>query len=372
MRRIVIFSLLFSAFPAIAGPVGAPPAYDSLSYPAGKSFTEVAETQVLPYFDQANSRPLTFGQPRLHLFDRLNTERRRYYHEVLKFDRARFIGDITGSTMHFGRDMLMHSDGRITRPINRTTPERLGLSLAAYDAGAGLYLDFAPLRHRALLLPMSYSNLRVYTTSGNGVFFDKRYVDICAELRRIRHADFYWALVDFAITGERTALMPLPEAEQELIVDIVAISIAEYHLESRLFEYYNEGLKARTGAIYNSLLTLLYNHGGWQLAQAEAGLRLQRGSCDYFQTYYVKLLALSLHNERLTTHALRARHPHEFALIAARLDGKHGDNFFDMLAYMIEHPDHYDSETRMAVRRIIRGFRNSVPSVNRQLAAHQK
>lgn len=357
------FWLLFPG-PATAGAA----AIREIPYPTGKSYAQTAQETVVPFFAEELKDHILFTGLEFRLFHRLTPQRKAYLIERLAFDLTAARKKFEGAQVHYPTDAITLAGGSALDLPNRTVTDRLALGYAAYDMGKGLIIDFRPLPYKMYYAPMSPTHLRAYLISPDGSFFDKTYNDLCSELRRIHDPLFYFTAIDAALRGDFSLAAALPPSQQEALADMIGIAIAEQYLQFKTGNPYNKNLLAKTGPFYNLAIdTLLYNHGGRQLTGTPEAAIPARGNCAYFMDNYTSKARLIELNARLTTTALQAAMPLEFAVLAART-GKY--TLHAMTAYFAEHPGHYDTQMRLALRHILMAMPGHARRVNRAFSEY--
>ncbi|MDX2112515.1 MAG: hypothetical protein SFW63_02095 [Alphaproteobacteria bacterium] len=252
---------------------------------------------------------------------------------------------LSGARMDFATNQLLLPNGEIKPLSDGTNNLSLAISMAAFEAGAQLTLDIAPLDCKAHFLPMTRINLRAYTENAQAEWFDKRYVDLCHDMTTITNPDFYFAVADAAITGKFSLAYKLPAKQQELIVDMLSIAIAEYHL---MLSRYGERT-ALMVPFYNLLIDpLLCAHGAANLDK-DGGLRRAKAIdyVDWFQNTKIE----NEKNSRFLGELLETHLPHEYQNLQ-RGAGTSPPSLHSIIASLVEQPERYNLAVRDQLWRV--------------------
>jgi hypothetical protein len=348
-----------------------------IPYPAAESFIDVERETILPYFNKLLLKPNTYTQLSFVLWERLAEERQRDL-EVKGFNKSDFQRRLTGATALLAENEIRQADGKTIELLVDQNERTIlyAIAMANYDDGIGLIVDFAPLPFKAYFTPVRGDYLRVFTFSSDRIFWDKDYPELDATQARIGDLAYYFALLDVAIRGDFSLATKLPLYEQGRLVDSIAISIAEYYPRTA-----NRIPEIRTAyVVFNAMLAEFYHYDVKQIVVDDdarsrpvlggyAGPRIRQGPAQVLRFYdhanfspWYRAL-----DERVITQFIRSAHPYEFSAVAARLSYANSDNFFDMLAYLMAHPNAYDDAVRFNLRKILAAIPADVPLINWQL-----
>ncbi len=319
-----------------------------IAYPQ-QSFSKIARLHVKPYFEALYQTPIPLGDTALSLYDRLNSNRQQFMLKTLKFDRNSMASKLNGAHMNFATNQLLLPSGNIQQLSDGTSNLSLAISMAAFDAGAQLSLDIATLGCKAHFLPMTRTNLRAYTEDAQGKWFDKRYVDLCDEMAAIPNPDFYFAIADAAITGDFNVASRLPARQQELVVDMVSIAIAEYHLMLSRHSGQADAIDGLLGPFYNLTIDpLLCAHGAANLDK-DGGLRRAR-AIDYVD-WFQNTKAENEKNSRFLGELLEIHLPHELHNLQRGI-GAAQPSLHRIIASLVEQQGRYNLAMRDQLWRV--------------------
>lgn len=349
----------------------------------------------IPHFNQAFQAPLTIKGESLAFVHGLPWQR-----QIFLVQKGYSIGQtpkrFDGATYDFKNDILTFDDGTVEELGKPRTTDPLALqasiSFGTYNSGKDLQFSMAPWPYKLVYLPYTDTHLRQYTSySGDGgraTYDDKSYRAMCYEFSQVKDPFFYVALLDFAITGDLALLAPLTPQKRHLLLDAVGIAMAEYYAEWRVFRYYQmmmahyrPMLVSRTGVVFDALRNSLISYEAKQVNIHERAPRnpgtfskrrmvVTPADCMVYHNRFHATLGLKQINERLITDVLRMSYPYDWALLNARTNYDFSDNFFNMLAYLAEHPERYDAAARFSARRILLSMHQHVPLMNKAFAAY--
>jgi hypothetical protein len=336
--------------------------FDHKQYPLGKSFVEVTRENIKPYVYDKIKHDFYYTDLRFDLWDLLPKQSRlSRIKQGLNINekRTRF----SGALVSISRDEIILSSGeKIHPPVARNKDDNdwYPIALANYDIGYGLILDFSPLKYQVFFSPMTSSNIRIFVMSPDGYLWDKTYKELDREYRKINNSEYFIAWLDASILGDFTTASSLPEFQQEILVDSLAISIAEFfqgtqvHLMSKrpLVNPFDP-LTRMSPPFFNAMLAQYHNYAIKQIAFKGGEYILQRAQMGHYYSESTYITHDRYLNERTITKALSNSHPYELSLLRDKLNFKHHDNYFDMLCYLAMNKQLYDLETRMALRKII-------------------
>ncbi|MCE2926668.1 MAG: hypothetical protein LW823_03355 [Rickettsiales bacterium] len=328
-----------------------------LLYPQ-HSFAQLTRLQVKPYFDGLYTSPVHFGDVTLTLFDRLTENRQQFMLKKLGFDPADMANQLSGAVMDFASNRLTLKNGTVKQLSDGTSNLSLAMSLAAFEAGAQLTVDFGLLPYKAHFLPMTRTNLRAYTENAHGNWFDKRYVDLCDDMKDILSPDFYFAIIDAAITGRFDLAHKLTVKEQELVVDMISIAIAEQFIMLARNHSNDNAIDGMLGPFYNLVIDgLLCAHGAANLA--ENGEVKKARSIDYVD-WYQKTKPQNIRNSDDIAKLVAEEMPLEYANLKQATDHK-AENLHAMLAYFVMRPERYTMPSRDQLWRVFSALPKLAP-----------
>lgn len=382
-RRLTAFALVFGAIYCSSAHANEE-SIRAITYPRGQGIFPFTDEVVLPHFNVENRYTIVADEPEFALWDKLRDSRKWFLKNIRGYDIDELRERYKGSETTFWYNHFILADG--------THVEGDGLSpnLIGYDAGAGLIVDFVPLPYKVYFGATNYFNVRAYTILPDGVYWDKAYHELDDMQRTVKNPAFAFILYDAAITGKFDPVTRLSTKEQELVVDILSIGIAEYYWAKRRYisqtppktRHAREAPFSRAVPFIGSAFFIqLYNHGGWQITgngeeiddldRSEAQLTLKKdATIRSFYNGALYLTADQVLNERLITEVLRRQYPKEFDYMDKRLGNHHANNFLDMLALYAEDPRRYDARSRQVVRTILTNLPSLVPAINRELAQY--
>ncbi|MFW0777249.1 MAG: hypothetical protein ACN2B6_05975 [Rickettsiales bacterium] len=357
--------------------------FDRFDYPQ-KSFAAVSDELITPYFNEVISTPIHYGELRFDLWNLLPKTSRDFRRGYIKYDPEKMRRVLSGATAYLAGDSVTLANGKPFASLKYRTKESnwYSLALANFDQGIGLELDFKPLPYRVYFSPMTATNIRIYTVSPQGRYWDKTYNELDKAHRIIWEPDYFYVTLDASIRGDFSDAMLLPPHLQELLVDSVAISVAEYYQGKKVYlkdfppvvSFFRDPATRISPPFFNTMLAQYHNYRVKQVAPVNLrknGLYiLQRAKMG---NYYNKSNYLPKHryvNERVITRALTFAHPYELSLIRSKLAYRYHDNYFDMLCHLVLHPELYDEEMRMALRRVIKAAPDDVLAINWQLGQY--
>ncbi len=355
--------------------------FDTYQYPA-QSFTQVSDTLVLPYFGKTLKQPVHYGNLHFTLWGLLPKSSRDFRLKKTKYDPEAMRKKLSGATAVFAKDSLVFANGEelSTSLIrHKDDHERYSLAFANFDQGVGMVLDFKPLPYKVYYSPMTATNVRAYTITPSGQYWDKTYKELDRAHRVLFKPDYFYATLDASIRGDFTTALSLPPYQQELLVDSLSISLAEYYQGVRVhvedfpppYAFFRDPASRVSPPFFNSMLAQYHNFRIKQVAKVFRGNKtIHIRQKARLGNYYNKSNYLPKHryvNERAITRALTLSHPYEMSFIRNRLGYKYQDNYFDMLCHLVLFPELYDEAVRMALRRIISAAKNDTFFINWQI-----
>lgn len=376
-------ALLFIATNVFAGSAQAQEKkIDTIPYPSSKSFAQVTDQVITPYFREMNRTTITYGKLYFTLWDFLPEIRKNYLLNKTKYDPAKMRDllsyasvTLSGKTKDQDNTILLANGVKVSPPEEANkSHEWYSLSLANFDSGKGLMIDFAPMRFKVYMSPVSNGYLRAFTVSPYHVYWDKTYYELDKDQANIKNIAYYYAFLDASIKGDLSLASTLSLFEQELLVDNLTIAIAEYYqgewAHNMSYRYIFNRSATRdpftrsAPPAFNVPLTLYINHGMKQINTVKNRGMIQEGNLFAYYNRSSYMTPDRLLNERMISRALLHVHPYEFSRLAQKLGYKFSGNFFEMLCFLMENPDYYDAETRVLLRKIIGSVQNDVLLIN--------
>ncbi|MFW0777250.1 MAG: hypothetical protein ACN2B6_05980 [Rickettsiales bacterium] len=358
LRKYSIFMATALVFAASSAYAKETPEYIQLTpYPTGYSFTQVATEDLGHSFETVRNTPITYGKITLALLDKLPERRRKYVLTRFLYPLDDIRNNLSGATIDLRDPAILPSHKDYGKNPKRGTFG--SIIYANYDQKIGITYKFPSIAYKAYMVPVTINHIRAFTISPEDVYWDKSYLELDLAARRVLPPDYFNALLDIFIKGDFTLAEELDEADQELLVDNLAIALAEYHLNKRklgndIMVFRGNPVSREAPPLFNALLHQFYFRGGKQIYIDNDRYALREGTMKHHYGRNGGYMAGErLLNEEIITAALRKKHPDNFVALDNALKRKYADNFFNMIAYLCLHPELYDTAVRNSVQEIV-------------------